>query len=100
MRDTLILWDLPAPNEFGSPLEAVEAQISADAGANWSPLPDIPASGLQQIFLEQQPFGDWIIRLTVRDTAGLTDLNPVETPFRVEDNSPPSSVTNVRVTFD
>jgi len=29
MRDTLILWDLPAPNEFGSPLEAVEAQISA-----------------------------------------------------------------------
>lgn len=96
MRDVLVTWELPAPNPFGSDLEAVEIAISANGGADFTPLPDVGVGETQEQFFQQLDFGDWIIRLVVRDVDGRLSSG-VQTPFRVPDESPPGDVLNVQV---
>lgn len=96
MKTANITWELPTPNQFGAPLEAVEALLSADAGANFTPAGEVLVVDTQLFVAADLAIGDWIVKLVVRDVAGRKSFG-VDTQFLVPDESPPGDVINVQV---
>lgn len=103
MRNVRISWDLPTTREQGGPLDVseinyVEVELSADGGANFSPVDQVspPATDIQ---INDLPFGDtYVVRLRVLDQS-LRASADVDTPFAVSDDSAPGVVQNVQVTL-
>ena len=100
MNDALISWVLPTTRESTAPLDlddiqAVLLSISSDLGANWSdPIVVTPPELSKQ--LADLAIGGWLVRLVVVDTKGKSS-KPVDTPFVIEDDSPPGTVTEVTI---
>lgn len=96
MRDANVTWDLPPANDLGEELEAVEVQISADAGANFTAAGEVLVAATQEFFFQQLDFGNWVVKLIVRDAAGRRS-GGIDTPFVVPNELPPGDVVNVQV---
>lgn len=101
-KNVNVSWDLPTTRESGLPLDPadiqhVEVLLSADLGATFTSINNI-APPATDITVPDLDIGDWIFRLVVVDTAGRQSAN-VDTPVNVPDETNPSTVVNVQVTF-
>jgi hypothetical protein len=101
-KNVNVSWDLPTTRESGLPLDPADIQhvsveLSADLGTTFTPINDI-APPATDITVPDLDIGDWIFRLIVVDTAGRLSVE-VDTPVNVPDETNPSSVINVQVTF-
>ena len=95
-----ISWDLPTTRNNGQPqdpaqLDFVTVDFSADLGANFVTLGQVPATDPQVLVIPDLVDGDYIVRLTVTDLQGKSGQS-VDTPFLI-DTSAPGIVTNVVV---
>jgi hypothetical protein len=98
MKNATLSWTLPTTRESGNPLtEAeilhVEIAISADAGANYSVLDNVPP-GVTELLVPDLEAGGWKFHLTVVDTA-LRRSAAVPYDLNVPDETPPMGVTSV-----
>lgn len=101
-KNVNVSWDLPTTRESGLPLDPadiqhVEVLLSADLGATFTPINNIVPPDTD-ILVPDLDIGDWIFRLVVVDTAGRSSAD-VDTPVNVPDETNPSTVVNVQVTF-
>lgn len=102
MKNVNISWELPTTRESGFPLDPadiqhVEVSLSADLGANFTVLNNVAPPTLD-LTVPDLEIGDWIFRLVVVDTADRRSVN-VDTPVNVPDETAPTGVLNVQVTF-
>ncbi len=102
MRNVNIAWELPTTRESGFPLDPadiqhVEVSLSADLGANFILIDSLAPPTLNLLFPDLE-IGDWIWRLAVVDTANKRSAD-VDVPVSVPDETNPSSVVNVVVSF-
>lgn len=100
MRDATFTWVLPTERESGRPiplneLAGTQVSLSADAGANWTEIDNVPAGAEQTVSVQDLDNGDWIVRFEVADTEGRVG-QPYDHPF-VSDDTAPGQVTNVEV---
>ena len=95
MTIATITWDLPAVSPSQRPLAAVRPEVSADGGANFTTLPNVPAADTQEVVISDIAAGDWLIRLTVIDSSGAESAG-LDTPFAIPFDVP-GDVTNVNV---
>lgn len=93
-----INWDLPTPSPQQRPIASTRIEVSADAGANFAELANVPAADQQQASMSDVPAGDWLVRLTVIDDSGAESAGVTE-PFNVPFEGP-DDVTNVTITVD
>ncbi|MBP8181890.1 MAG: hypothetical protein KAZ88_12990 [Acidimicrobiia bacterium] len=96
MANVRVQWVLPTTRESGKPLAAadiaaVAIEISADGGANYSPVGEFGADVLETTVADVD-FGEFFFRGTVRDTKGRVS-NPVVASVVNEDTTPPSELT-------
>ena len=98
-KNVTLTWELPTTRTGGGDLpldEIAETQVamSADGGANYTPLPPVPPTDPQEKFVPDLEAGDWHFQFVVVDTLGQSSppANHVET---VADDSPPGPVTNI-----
>ena len=103
MKNVRIAWDLPTTRESGLTLDPtdiayVEVFLSADLGVNFVSLNQVIPPTVD-LFVPDVDIGDWIFRLVVVDTADKQSV-AVDTPVNVPDETNPSSVINVVVTFE
>jgi len=104
MKNVLVSWELPTTRQQGGPLAIadiafVRAALSADDGANFTDVADVPSAQAQEVPINDLPFSDqFVVRLTVHDTDGRIST-PVDAAFSVADDSAPGIVQNVTVTF-
>jgi hypothetical protein len=101
MNNAKVTWDLPTTRESGGPLPVeeiagVDVSMSADLGANWTALGRVEPSELQEMSINDLAPGDWIFRMVVRDTDDRPSTE-VDAPFKIEDETAPSGVTNTNV---
>ena len=101
-KNVNVSWDLPTTRESGLPLDQadiqhVEVLLSADLGATFTSINNI-VPPTTNITVPDLDIGDWVFRLIVVDTAGRQSVE-VDTPVNVPDETNPSSVVNVQVTF-
>jgi hypothetical protein len=96
MKSMRISWTLPTVREQGgaitpTEIEAVEIELSADAGANFSPVGSFPSDTLETIVADL-PFGDtYVVRGRAIDISAQAGQWTV-TPFVVSDTSPPGAL--------
>jgi len=100
MKNALIKWVLPDTRESGGPLPidevaSTEISMSADLGANWTVIRDVPAPTAEWQLSDLAP-GDYMLQLVAIDTDG---RRATDTPFsfNIKDETNPSPVTNVSV---
>ena len=102
MKNVNIAWELPTTRESGFPLDIadiqhVEVSMSADLGNNFVVINTIAPPTLD-ITVPDLEIGDWIFRLVVVDTADKRSAD-VDVSVNVPDETNPSSVVNVTVSF-
>jgi hypothetical protein len=102
MANLRISWDLPSTRRSGRPLrideiDYVDVQMSADQGANYVTLNEVPPSETSLLVNELEP-GTYYFRLIVVDTKG-RESEPVVATFTIEDDTPPGAVLNVVITL-
>lgn len=103
MKDALISWVLPTTRQQGGPLDpadirSVDVKLSADGGANFSDVADVPVLQAQEVPLAGLDINSYIVRLQCFDLLNQGGI-VVDTPFDVIDDSPPGAVTSVLVTL-
>jgi hypothetical protein len=96
----VITWGLPTTRDNGSAqdpagLDYVDVSFSADLGANFVGLSNVPATDPQTVTIPDLVDGDYVIRLQVFDKGGKAGA-AVDTSFLI-DTSVPGVVTNVVV---
>lgn len=97
MKSIRISWTLPTVREMGgaiTPAEiaAVEIELSADGGANFSPVSSFPSDKLEAIVADL-PFSDaYVVRGRAIDTTSQAGQWST-LPFAVVDTSPPGALT-------
>jgi hypothetical protein len=103
MKNILISWVLPTNRQQGGPLPVEEIrgvliEVSADNGANFSPVGgEFPPTTLS-VAVNDLPFSDqYQVRGTVIDTLDQAG-NAVVVPFTISDSSPPGDLS-IEVTF-
>ena len=99
-KDVNVAWDLPTTRQGGGDLpldEIAETRVglSADGGANFTPLAPVPPTAVQEVNVPELEVGDWHFQMIVVDTLGQPSppANHIET---VADDSPPNPVENIR----
>ncbi|MHA2402132.1 MAG: hypothetical protein ACXADH_03995 [Candidatus Kariarchaeaceae archaeon] len=102
MKNVNIAWELPTTRESGFPLDPadiqhVEVSMSADLGANFIVVNTVAPPTLD-LTVPDLEVGDWIFRLVVVDTANRRSID-VDVTVNVPDETNPSSVVNVVVSF-
>lgn len=102
MKNVLFQITLPTARKLGGPLPVEEIrdytlELSADAGASFTPVGVLPASTLE-VPVNDLPFSDqYIVRGFCSDIAD-RDGDPIDVPFVVADDSPPGTLT-INVAF-
>jgi hypothetical protein len=97
MKNVLISWVLPTTRQEGGPLPVSEIQhatieLSADSGANFSPLGQFATDVLSTPVNDLPASDQYVVRGWVTDTDNQTG-NPVSVPFAIADDSPPGDLT-------
>lgn len=96
MKTMILLWELPATREQGGVLPPdqiahVEIELSADAGANFTPVGTFTPDILQATVADL-PFSDaYVVRGRAVDTGGQAGAW-ASLPFSVIDTSPPGVI--------
>ena len=77
MYNATFTWDLPTVRGSGNPLDPADilhtsVSLSADGGANFTLLGNIPPSAVQEVTVESIENGNWIVRFEVTDTNNRT----------------------------
>jgi hypothetical protein len=95
MSKVVVAWVLPTTRESGRPLavddiDRVEIEVSADMGANFSPLGSYPISILSTEMTEIDP-GEWMFRGRVFDKAQRPSAYTTASVV-VADTTPPSQL--------
>ena len=101
-KNVNVSWDLPTTRESGLPLDPadiqhVEVSLSADLGTTFTFINNI-APPATDITVPDLDIGDWIFRLVVVDVNNRRSVD-VDTPVNVTDETNPTGVVNVQVTF-
>ena len=96
MKSVRISWTLPTVREQGGPITPaeigeVEIELSADGGANWTPVGSFPSDTLETVIADL-PFSDqYVVRGRAIDTAAQV-AQWTFLPFTVADTSPPGAL--------
>jgi hypothetical protein len=101
-KNVTVTWKLPTSRQKGGPLPVDEidhtlVELSADGGANFVNLQQIPPTALQEVMVPDVEQGEWHFRITVIDTLGQLGAPHIEI-VEVADDSPPDVVTDVTST--
>lgn len=101
-KNVNVSWDLPTTRESNLPLnpddiQHVEVSLSANLGGDFTIINTIEPP-TTDITVPDLDVGDWIFRLVVVDTDGRRSIN-IDVDVNVPDETNPSSVVNVQVTF-
>lgn len=103
MNNSTVVWTLPTERESGGPLPVeeiagVDVSMSANLGTDWTFLGRVLPSETQTTSVNDLAPGDWIYKMIVIDTDDRPSKEWLE-PFKVADDSPPGTVTDVSVTL-
>jgi len=101
-KDVTVTWDLPTTRTGGGELrpediEETRPEMSADGGANFTPLPPVPPDVPQEVNVPDLEPGNWHFRFVLVDTLG-QESPPANHIVTVVDDSPPNPVENIQST--
>ena len=104
MKNARLSWTLPTTRTSGFPLDPFDINVvnlfmSADAGANWVSVADVPSTTLE-FLISDLDIGTYQFKAVVEDSDGLRSADSNVEIGLVPDETAPSAISDLMVTIE